>query len=117
MSELYNSNNGKISNGVNEDKYLNINEAAEYLQISTEEIKKLVDQGKIPAYSIGGIFLRFKKNQIEAVKGGSFDVGQTFSPSEEESSFYEKFKDFIYFNDFYIISIVIVLIILIIIFI
>ncbi len=102
---------------MSEDKYLNINEAAEYLQISPEEIKKLVDQGKIPAYSIGGVFLRFKKDQIEALKGGRFDTRQVSSPSETHYSSREKFKDFLYFNDFYIISVIIVLIILIIIFI
>lgn len=102
---------------MSEDKYLNINEAAEYLQISPEEIKKLVDQGKVPAYSIGGVFLRFKKDQIKALKGGHFDTRQVSSPSETQYSSREKFKDFLYFNDFYIISVIIVLIILIVIFI
>lgn len=101
-----------------EERLLNINEAAEYLELSPEEIRKLVDKGEIPAYQIGGVFLRFKKSQIEAVKKkGIYEKRPQAFPSEGDYSFRERFKDFLYFNDFYIISIIIILIILIIIFI
>ncbi len=95
---------------------LNINEAADYLGLSPEELRKLVDANKIPAYQIGGVFLRFKKSQIEAVKQDIFSAPQPSLSHPEDYSFSEKLKDFLYFNDFYIISIIIILIVLIVIF-
>lgn len=101
---------------MNEEKLLSINEAAEHLGLSPEEVRKLVDKGEIPAYQIGGVFLRFKKSQIDAVKKDIFSARQPSLPPDEDYSFREKLKDFLYFNDFYIISLIIILIILIIIF-
>ena len=50
------------------EKLLSIKEVAEYLKISEEEVKRLVDVGEIPAYKIGDTFLRFRKEQIDAIK-------------------------------------------------
>src|SRR3989338_3937431 len=50
------------------EKLLSIKEVAEYLKISEEEVKRLVDQGEIPAYKIGDTFLRFRKEQIDAIR-------------------------------------------------
>jgi excisionase family DNA binding protein len=110
---------------VSEEKLLNINEVAEYLGLSPEGVRKLVNKGEIPAYQIGGVFLRFKKSQIEEVIKKGFSTCQPSltssepflaQDSSEDYSFCEKLKDFLYFNDFYIISIIIILIILIVIF-
>jgi len=50
------------------EKLLSIKEVAEYLKISEEEVKRLVDSGEIPAYKIGDTFLRFRLEQINAIK-------------------------------------------------
>ena len=50
------------------EKLLSIKEVAEYLKISEEEVKRLVDAGEVPAYKIGDTFLRFRLEQIEAIK-------------------------------------------------
>ncbi len=50
------------------EKLLSISEVAAYLGLSEEEVKRLVDMGELPAYKIGGTFLRFRKEQIDAVK-------------------------------------------------
>ncbi len=49
------------------EKLINIKEVAGYLKISEEEVKRLVDTGEIPAYKIGDTFLRFRKEQIDAI--------------------------------------------------
>jgi excisionase family DNA binding protein len=128
------------------EKLLTISEAARYLHISEDEIKRLVDVGEIPAYRIGGSFLRFRKEHLDAirddveevekdvpvaVKSGLDDKGRpTHHISDIENEIRrrepvirqydytaaERFKDFFYFNDFYLISFVIIGILLYVIF-
>jgi len=120
------------------EKLLSIKEVADQLKVSEEEVKRLVDIGEIPAYRIGGTFLRFRKEQIDAIRTEIDDVEEkepehakpvldvrgkpTHHMTELEReikkrepatkqydySFFEKIKDFFYFNDFYIISFTII---------
>jgi len=50
------------------EKLISIKEVAGYLKVSEEEVKRLVDAGEIPAYKIGGTFLRFRKEQIDVIR-------------------------------------------------
>lgn len=116
------------------EKLLSIKEVAEYLKVSEEEIKRLVDIGEIPAYKIGGTFLRFRKEHLDAIRseisaleekepehsGPVFDSegrpSHAYSELEKDIkrgtpitrqydyTTVEKIKDFFYFNDFYIFS-------------
>src|SRR3989338_1844857 len=111
-----------------QEKLLSIKEVAECLKISEEEVKRLVDVGEIPAYKIGDTFLRFRKEQIDAVKKEIIDFeskdteGAKVLPETglksvhpyTESRQYdytpaEKVKDFFYFHDFYIASFIIII--------
>lgn len=121
---------------------LNIKEVAGYLGVSEEEVKRLVDIGEIPAYKIGDSFLRFRKEQIDAVKQEVSDVEEkdpnrvevkldakgrethVYTESEKEAkrkipearqydyNLAEKIQDFIYYNDFYILSAIIIAVLL-----
>ena len=121
---------------------LNIKEVAAYLGVSEEEVKRLVDIGEMPAYKIGDSFLRFRKEQVDAVKSEISDVekadpgrvdirldpkGHPTHPFTElerdvkkrepavrqyDYTFAEKIRDFIHYNDFYIASAVIVAVLL-----
>ncbi|MDP3791792.1 MAG: helix-turn-helix domain-containing protein [Candidatus Omnitrophota bacterium] len=121
---------------------LNIKEVADYLGVSEEEVKRLVDMGEIPAYKIGDSFLRFRKEQIDAVKSEIGDVekkdpnrveiklddkGKPTHPytdlendiklkepviSQYDYTVAEKARDFFYYNDFYILSAVVVAVLL-----
>ena len=124
---------------------LNIKEVADYLEVSEEEVKRLVDIGELPAYKIGDSFLRFRKEQVDAIKSeisavekadpGRVDIkldikGHPTHPLTElerdtkqrepairqyDYTFVERIRDFLYYNDFYIISAVIIAVLLIII--
>ena len=128
------------------EKLLTIAEAARYLNISEDEIKRLVDVGEIPAYRIGGSFLRFRKEHLDAirddveevekdvpvaVKAGLDEKGRpTHHISDLENEIRkrepvirqydytpaEKLRDFFYFNDFYLVSFLIIGILLFVIF-
>ena len=102
--------------GAQSEKFLNIKDVSEYLRISQEEVEELVEKGEIPAYRIGGTYLRFRKDQIEAIKSKFLDKTKKIReniPLQNSYTRFEKVKDFLYFNDFYIISAIIIVIILI----
>ena len=82
------------------DKLLNEKEASEYLGISEDELKELVQQKRIPAYKIAGQFLRFDLKDLDALK------------KEKDYSLFSRLKDYIYYNDFYIIVAILILILL-----
>lgn len=124
---------------------MNISEVAVYLGISEEEVKRLVDIGELPAYKIGDSFLRFRREQVDAVKQEIRDVEKK-DPSRVEIkldtaghpthpytdlekdvlvrtpdlkqfdySFAERVQDFLHYNDFYIISAAVIMVLLVII--
>jgi excisionase family DNA binding protein len=99
---------------------LNIREAAEFLGLGERRVKELVDRGEIPAYKIGGTFLRFKKSQLaifkvnisekrpdDAAFAGAGDRAEEAAPTPDR---YAAVKEFLYFNDFYILSVAVILI-------
>ena len=120
------------------EKLLSIQEVADHLGISEEEVKRLVDVGEIPAYKIGGSFLRFRREQIDAIRNEIMEVEEKEAvnvpaapvPRAEQTHTYtdlereikakepvtrqydytvgERVKDFFYFNDFYILSFILV---------
>lgn len=110
------------------DRLLNLNEAAEFLEITEDNLRKLAENGKIPAYKVGGIFLRFKLEQLEALKSEVKEKWNNLSQALEEKkvmskdetgkiTFIERLKEFWHFYDFYIITLLIISFILYIIFI
>ena len=128
------------------EKLLTIGEVAQYLKMPEEEVKRLVDVGEIPAYRIGGSFLRFRKEQIDAIRSEISEVeegaperlkphldshGRATHPFTDlekdikrkepitrqyDYSAAEKLKDFFYFNDFYILSCMVIIVLMYIIF-
>jgi len=97
---------------MDQNKLLTVREVAQELGISEGEVIDLAEQGKIPAYKIGGVYLRFKSEHVQEIK-------QKISKSaklEYRASFSERLQDFLYFNDFYIVSFLIIILMIIIIF-
>jgi excisionase family DNA binding protein len=98
-----------------EEKLLTVREASNILGISEKEVIELAESGKIPAYKIGGIYLRFRREQIEEFrKTLAHPVKMRRQPVKY--SLNERVSDFFYFNDFYILAVLIVILMLIIIF-
>jgi excisionase family DNA binding protein len=98
-----------------EEKLLTVREVSIILNITEREVIELAESGAIPAYKVGGVFLRFKKEQVfEYQKKNQLP----FSKSEgaEKYRLRDKISDFFYFNDFYILTFLIVLLLLAIIF-
>jgi excisionase family DNA binding protein len=96
------------------DKLLTLKEAAACLHLKEDEIRKLVSAGKIPAYHVGGMYLRFKEENIFALRAkfGGRQLHENFRKNDKtreiNSPILSGIRDFLYFNDFYIISAVLV---------
>lgn len=95
------------------EKLLTIREVAYLLCASEKEVIELAEKGEIPAYKVGGVYLRFQKDQIDhykqktkRLKSGAGQSGYTAG---------ERLRDFFYFYDFYILSTILIVILLVII--
>jgi excisionase family DNA binding protein len=98
-----------------QEKLLTIRDVAIMLGISEKEVMDLAENGTIPAYKIGGVYLRFKREQIEEFRkkyAGAFKAPK----APASYPFNEKVSDFFYFNDYYILVTLVVAILLVIIF-
>jgi len=105
------------------EKLLTIEEVARYLGLSEKAVEDLVEKGELPAYKIGGSFLRFKKEQLDIYrKKRDPGVIARTPPRPElkesierggstEYTFWERLEDFLYYNDFYILSLILLILI------
>lgn len=89
-------------------KFLTSKEAAEYLAVSEDELQKLASDGKITSYRIGGVYVRFRIDDLDlycrkARKGAKNRYGDSAA---------DRIKDFFYFYNFYIFASIAVIIIL-----
>lgn len=98
-----------------EEKLLTIREVASILDVTEKDVMDLAEKGTLPAYKVGGVYLRFKKEQIYDFKRASYRPGDKQEKAEKYPA-QNKFGDFLYFNDFYIISGLIIALILFVIF-
>ncbi|MCM8770633.1 MAG: helix-turn-helix domain-containing protein [Candidatus Omnitrophica bacterium] len=97
------------------EKLLTIREVAQKLGINENEVVQLAESGQLPAYKVGGVYLRFKKEQVEAyMKYAKISDKQRANFSDYPLK--DRIIDFFYFNDFYILSAIVILIMLLIIF-
>ncbi len=80
-------------------------EVARCLGIGDVDVEQLVREGKLTGYKLGGQFLRFRPDQVEALKS-SMRFRQTseakIAPARD--SWLQQTMDFLYFYDFYVIS-------------
>jgi excisionase family DNA binding protein len=100
------------------EEYYTIREAADLLEINEEEIRVLAHRHSIPTHNIAGVFLRFKKKDIEDLKNKWRIHRELFPEPEKYFSHHDlvtkptaldRLKDFWYFNDFYIICSLLIL--------
>lgn len=121
-----------------EEKLMSVEEVAAFLNLSEKAARKLVDRGELPAYKIGGVILRFKKEQVEAYRrrlhsAGTPDIassrdkgvraaraGKRYLPAGRGSalgsedapySLADRIANFLYYNDFYILSFILLILV------
>lgn len=89
-------------------KFLTFKEAADYLGIPEAELETLVEKARIPSYKIGGIYTRFRVDDLNSYRR---KIPGKFLKREGGTTL-DRIKDFFYFNDFYIYSAAAIIVIL-----
>lgn len=84
-----------------EEKLLTVRDVALMLGVSEKDVLDLAENSTIPAYKVGGVYLRFKKEQVELYKK-NLGSNQLTKASPESIGIKDWIYDFFYFNDFYI---------------
>lgn len=92
------------------EKLLTVREVAQILHTSEKEVLDLTENGTLPAYKVGGVYLRYKNNQIDDYK--KKHILENRHKILPRLTISDKLKDLIYFNDFYIICAIIIAIML-----
>ena len=89
-------------------RFVTSKEAADYLCISEADLAELVNKKILFVYKIGGIYTRFRVDDLEAYRR----KGITKGDKKYRNDSFDRVRDFLYFNDFYIYSIIAIAIIL-----
>jgi len=80
-------------------------EVAQFLGIGDVDVEQLVREGKLTGYKLGGQFLRFRPDQVEALKNSMrFRRAAEAAAVPARDSWLQQAVDFLYFYDFYVIS-------------
>lgn len=98
---------------MSEEKLLTVREVSHILNLTEKDVIDLAENGTIPAYKVGGVYLRFKRGQVDEYRKKS-------PPGPRgailKTTFKERLFDFFYYNDFYILSLLLIILMLFIIF-
>ena len=98
------------------DKYISLDEACRLLETDQAELDALVKKGKLHAFRLGDKVVRFRKDQVSEVKA-KWRINRDLFGTENQAThlfsagkagFADQIRDFVYFNDFYIISFLII---------
>ncbi len=85
---------------------LTLDEVKNFLEVEQQVIEKFIQDEVLHAYKIGGVYIRFRKEEVLGLK---YDVLLKKKKNEAAGSFGQRLWDFWRFNNFYIISVLIIL--------
>lgn len=87
------------------EKLWTTTEAAQFLGIEELDVEELVRQGRLTGYRLGGRFLRFRPDQVTALKGAiPFRPAIGKQAARRGAGWRDQLRDFMYFYDFYLVS-------------
>ena len=87
------------------EKLWTVAEVARYLGLDEAAVESLVREGRLTGYQLGGQYLRFRPDQVKALRGKvTHGAGSSFPSKAGSSGWTHRAREFFYFYDFYIIS-------------
>jgi excisionase family DNA binding protein len=84
---------------------LTFDEVKNFLEVEQQVIEKFIREGALHAYKIGGVYIRFRKEEVLHLK---YDVLLKKKVSGPAVSLGQRFLNFWRFNNFYIISVLVI---------
>jgi excisionase family DNA binding protein len=91
------------------EKLLTTREASHVLGISEKDIINLANSNLIPHFKVAGEFLRFKRDDVLRVRPA---IKKKYNIPDKKYHRLERIKEFLYFNDFYIVSLALIIFLL-----
>jgi len=91
-----------------EEKMLTVRDVSIMLGVSEKDVLDLTDNGTLPGYKVGGVYLRFKQEQVEQYKKKQ-GLLKPKAAKEELVGLGSRIQDFFYFNDFYIFALIFII--------
>jgi len=85
---------------------LTLDEVKNFLEVEQQMIEKFIQDEVLHAYKIGGVYIRFRKEEVLGLK---YDVLLKKKTTGASGSFGQRLWNFWRFNNFYIISVLIIL--------
>lgn len=80
-------------------------EVARYLAINEADVERLVQEGKLTCYKLGGKFVRFRPDQVKGVKPAVTPrAPEMLAAAPRIPVWQTRLREFLYFYDFYILS-------------
>ena len=79
-------------------------EVAQFLGIQDVDVEQLVRDGRLTGYRLGGQFLRFRPDQVQALKGTLRFRPNPKVVAQDARPRWGQMRDFVYFYDFYVVS-------------
>ena len=95
------------------NQFVSVRETSQILGISEKKVMDLIEQRKLLAYRIADKFLRLKKSDVLTIRNSG---GVLRENVDHEYTRLEKVKDFFYFHDFYLVSLLMICVLLYVIF-
>jgi len=92
---------------MSEEKLLTVREVAKILNITERQVIELAEEGKLCAYKVAGVYLRFRRQDVEEFKKKREETTEGLSSAGIKIK--ERIIDFLYFNDFYILSLILII--------
>ena len=88
------------------DGLLTEEEVKSYLKVDSDALDQLLRRRKLTAYKVGGSFVRYRKDEVVALRSGrKFRL-----PDQIDRNWFDRFRDFLNFYGIYILlSILVVL--------
>lgn len=83
-------------------QYISVRESAQLMAVSEKKVMELIESRKLQAYRIADKFLRLKKSEVLDLRNSGIITKENIEISYSTA---EKVRDFFYFNDFYLFSI------------
>ena len=94
---------------MSQSPYVTVREAAQVLGVPEGKVMELVEQKKLMAYRIADQYLRLKRSDVMGLRDSGHVVSENIT---HPYTFVERLRDFLAYNDFYIISFVVILVLL-----